>query len=130
MILYDPIDVLVDVLTEIVRRFVGRLRDMARKSATKRFKKLVAHMPALIEEMIHDLNNRPDIRTFCKLQNEQVPQQDDGAGFCYYNSNHPDLDRNIEMLLTSGFIKDITTPDKNCQKYIFQEKFVDLVLSR
>lgn len=112
----------------------NKFTDQRRASEAKKFadadwQKLKKKFPAIIDEMIEDINgqNSIGVRKFFVTQKGVRINKSEPA-FEYYSDVHPDLHAAIMYMEDLGYIEDITPG--NCPMYRFYEHFYDLLKQR
>jgi hypothetical protein len=104
-----------------------RHRQEEQAAVDRRWAKIQAAMPALIQEMKGDLTRQPLVREFVVLPNERISF---GVGqsqprFRYFEDEHPNLRGQLAILEAAGYIRDVTPV--NAPIYRMSEDFVDQV---
>ena len=107
-----------------------RFTDRRRKSevaseAKQRFSKIRDLLPDLAAELKTDLS-QPDnrlVREFVVLSNERVSFNHDRPRFEYYESNHPEIQNQVRLLVDAGYVRNVSTT--NYPVYRMSDEFVD-----
>jgi hypothetical protein len=88
-----------------------RRKQETNKSAKTQFLRLKEAMPDLFSEMAKDLSEDKTgtTREFVILPNDQVDFISSKLRFSYFESTHQHLHNQIDMLLESGYVEDITS---------------------
>lgn len=68
-------------------------------------------MPKLIAEMRNDIAKpgTQSVREFVTLSNERVMFDSGRPRFVYYQSEHRNLENEVEILVDAGYVKDVPT---------------------
>jgi hypothetical protein len=106
-----------------------RKKKEQRAAATESFRKVLAAMPELLNEMKDDLTREKDkyIRELVVLPNERVIFNSDRDRFIYYENKHPGLHGKLVTLADAGYLVDVQYG--SAPVYRFTEAFVDRLMS-
>ena len=111
--------------TYLGNKFTDKRRESELKSANEvKWKDLLQRFPAVLSEMIDDVNNPEFVSTrkfFVKSSGTSVNFK--GQCFQYHTDVHSDLLAAINYLEDLGFIEDVTR--SNCPTFRMHEHFVD-----
>jgi len=109
-----------------------RFTDQRRKQdstseAQKKFVQVKAAMPALVAEMLQDLNNdqSQSIREFVVTPNKRVTFNSSKPRFIYYEDDLNGLRLHVDRLFEGGYLDDVTVG--NAPIYRMREHFVVLL---
>lgn len=104
-----------------------RRRQEGAQSVQRRFKELNAIMPELLNEMANDLrgDTTGSIREFVLCPNRRTMFNSSKPRFTYFETEHPSLQNNIDLLNAEGWLDDVTVG--NAPIFRMTEQFVILL---
>jgi hypothetical protein len=108
-----------------------RRKKEAAKDLVSDFNSLWDAHPDLLTEMKQDLENSQYKfhREFFVLKSTWSFNHK-GPFLAYYLDKHQALDQQIRILEERGYVRNVTVPGKNVEKYLFDETFVKLLKER
>lgn len=115
--------------TYMADRFTDQRRKQELRRETKDgFGRLRQQMSDLLDEICHDLKQSKDIiyRELVILPTERNTFNHDRPRLVYYETKHPNLKSQIEILVESGYLRNVSTTDWPI--YRMGEKFVELMM--
>ena len=107
----------------------ARRKKEAKAEAKKQYNAIARAMPNLLDEMRSDLRQTANhqIRELVVLNNNRITFMHDRPRLEYYQEKHPDILKQIQMLVSAGYARDVSTTSHPI--YRLSEEFVGFLLA-